>query len=276
MIELPEAVNLAKQLTETIKGKMIKEVIAGYSPHKFAWYHGDPADYNTRLQGKIIGATVSYGGLIEMHADDYVLLFGDGVALRFHGKDEKRPSKHQLLVEFEDDTALSASVQMYGGMWCFKTGEFDSPYYEVAREKPSPLMNDFNGDYFGRMVNDAEIQNLSTKAFLATEQRIPGLGNGVLQDILYNAGIHPKRKVETLGDDEREALFNSVKSTLKEMTGQGGRDTEKNLFGELGGYTTKLSKNTVGMPCMRCGKMIVKQAYMGGSIYFCAGCQKFP
>ena len=130
MIELPEAVNLAKQLTETIKGKMIKEVIAGYSPHKFAWYHGDPADYNTRLQGKIIGATVSYGGLIEMHADDYVLLFGDGVALRFHGKDEKRPSKHQLLVEFEDDTQAESHIAEIEKS--FKDGvarHFGMPYY---------------------------------------------------------------------------------------------------------------------------------------------------
>jgi formamidopyrimidine-DNA glycosylase len=276
MIELPEAVNLAKQLTETIKGKKIKEVIAGYSPHKFAWYHGDPVDYNAQLRGKIIGTTISYGGLVEIAVGDSKILFGDGVALRFHNKDEKRPAKHQLLVEFEDSSAISASVQMYGGMWCFKEGEFDNPYYDVAREKPSPLSDGFDQTYFNGIIRDPGVQTLTAKAFLATEQRIPGLGNGVLQDILYNAGIHSKRKVETLKDEERESLFNSVKSTLKEMAEQGGRDTEKDLFGEPGGYRTKLSKNTVGMPCTRCGKIIIKQAYMGGSIYFCSGCQKFP
>ena len=276
MIELPEAVNLAKQFTETIKGKKVKEVVAGYSPHKFAWFHGDPADYGSRLSNKTIGAAESHGGMVEVAVDDLNLLFADGVALRFLETNAKRPSKHQLLIDFEDGTALSASVQMYGGMWCFKTDEFDSPYYDVAREKPSPLTNDFNSDYFDRMINDPEIQNLSTKAFLATEQRIPGLGNGVLQDILYNAGIHPKRKVETLKDEEKEFIFNSVKSTLKEMTEQGGRDTEKDLFGESGGYRTKLSKNTLNSPCPACGGRIIKQAYMGGSIYFCSGCQRFP
>ncbi|MFC1946939.1 endonuclease VIII [Chloroflexota bacterium] len=276
MIELPEAANLARQLTETINGKRIKEVIAGYSPHKFAWYHGDPADYNAQLQGKTIGTAVSYGGLVEMAAEGFVILFGDGVNLRFHDKNEKRPSKHQLFMEFEDMSAISASVQMYGGMWCFAEGEFDNPYYDVAREKPAPLSDDFDPDYFNSIVDDPGFQNLSAKAFLATEQRIPGLGNGVLQDVLYNAGIHPKRKVETLNDNEREALFKSVKNTLCEMTEKGGRDTEKNLFGEPGGYRTKLSKNTVGTACHVCGKTIVKQAYMGGSIYFCAGCQKFP
>jgi len=276
MIELPEAVNLAKQCTETIKGKKIKEVIAGYSPHKFAWFHGDPADYGSRLNNKTNGVAISHGGMVEIAVDDVNILFADGVALRFLRTNAKRPSKHQLLIDFEDGTALSASVQMYGGMWCFKTGEFDNPYYEVAREKPSPLTNDFNSNYFDRMVNDPEIQNLSTKAFLATEQRIPGLGNGVLQDILYNAGIHPKRKVETLKDEEKESIFNSVKSTLSEMTEQGGRDTEKDLFGEPGGYRTRLSKNTLNSPCPVCGGRIIKQAYMGGSIYFCVGCQKLP
>jgi formamidopyrimidine-DNA glycosylase len=276
MIELPEAVSLAKQLTETIKGKTVESVIAGYSPHKFAWYYGDPADYGARLRGKTIGTSVAQGGMVEIRADDVVLLFSDGVVLRFLAKGEKRPAKHQLLIEFGDGAALSASVQMYGGLVCFRDGEYDNKYYDVAREKPSPLSDEFDSRYFDGLISSPDVQKLSAKAFLATEQRVPGLGNGVLQDILYNARIHPKRKIETLADAERAALFDSVKSTLKEMTGQGGRDTEKDLFGEPGGYETKLSKNTVNRPCPVCGGRIVRQAYMGGSIYFCAGCQKFP
>ena len=46
MIEIPEAEILSRQLTETVGGKRIKEVVAGLSPHKFAWYHGDPKDYD--------------------------------------------------------------------------------------------------------------------------------------------------------------------------------------------------------------------------------------
>ena len=80
--------------------------------------------------------------------------------------------------------------------------------------------------------------------------------------------------VETLTDGERETLFHSVKSTLKEMTAEGGRDTTRDLFGKPGGYRTRLSQTTPGKPCPVCGGMIVKQPYMGGSIYFCDGCQK--
>ena len=274
MIEIPEAVNLARQISEKVKGKKIAKVVAALSPHKFAWYNGDPKEYDALLRGKLVGPTVARAGIVEIKAGDVVLLFSDGVALRFHARGEKRPQKHQMLIEFEDGTALSASVQMYGGLICFKEGDYQNPYYEGARTKPSPLSDEFDQAYFKRLISPPDVQKLSTKAFLATEQRIPGLGNGVLQDILYNARIHPKRKVATLTGSERMALFQSVKSTLKEMAAQGGRDTEKDLSGQPGGYKTKLSQNTLNKPCPVCGGEIIKQPYMGGSIYFCDGCQK--
>jgi formamidopyrimidine-DNA glycosylase len=109
---------------------------------------------------------------------------------------------------------------------------------------------------------------------LATEQRIPGLGNGVLQDILFNAKVHPKRKLKDISDYEINNIYKSIIKTIKDMDTKGGRDTEKNLFGEPGGYKTILSKNTVGKPCTVCGTLIKKEAYMGGSIYYCPECQK--
>lgn len=55
----------------------------------------------------------------------------------------------------------------------------------------------------------------SVKVLLATEQRIPGLGNGVLQDILFNAKINPKREINSLTDIDKSALLQSIKMTLK-------------------------------------------------------------
>ena len=85
--------------------------------------------------------------------------------------------------------------------------------------------------------------------------------------------MHPRRKKSTLTDKDKAELFNSLKETLYKMTEQGGRDTEKDLFGNLGGYKTILSKNSYKDPCPNCGDAIVKQAYLGGSVYFCPTCQ---
>ena len=75
-------------------------------------------------------------------------------------------------------------------------------------------------------------------------------------------------------EQKLKTLFESVKTTLRQMTDQRGRDTEYDLYGNPGGYHTRMSKKTVGQPCPACGGEIVKKAYMGGSVYFCPACQK--
>lgn len=274
MLEIPEAVVLAEQINNKLIGKTIRYAIANFSPHKFTWFFGDPDSYVSLLSGKTVNKAVNYGGMIEVSFGDIKMVLGDGVALRYYIPDKPLPKKHQLMVEFDDASFMIATVQMYGGIWCFKEGQFDNEYYLIAKEKPSPLSEEFNSAYFERLFSDENVQKKSAKAFLATEQRIPGLGNGVLQDILYNAKLHPKRKMNTLSDHEKEMLYQSIKSTLFEMTSHGGRDTERDLFGCYGGYKTKVSKNTVGKPCEICGGNIVKKTYMGGSIYYCEICQK--
>jgi len=273
VIELPEASVLAKQINDTVVGKKIKDVIAAQTPHKLAWYFGDPQEYKSLLVGKVISEAASYGGQVEITAGKAKILFSDGVNLRYYDGSEKPPDKHQLLLEFDDGSYLVGWVQMYGGLSAFRKGENDNKYYLVAKEKPSPLSGNFDEDYFKSLFDEGTAK-LSLKAFLATEQRIPGLGNGVLQDILFNAKMHPKKKAGTLSTDDKQVLFDSIKNTLSEMTAKGGRDTENDLSGKPGGYKTRLSKNTVGQPCPICGALIQKEAYLGGSIYYCAGCQR--
>lgn len=273
MLELPEARTIAAQLNAAVQGRRIAAVTAAASPHKFAWYYGDPQQYPTRLCGKTVGTACSYGGFVEIAVEDATLLFHDGATLRLYRADEKRPARHQLLLEFDDGGALCASVQMYGGLYCYPAGAFEYSYYQTAREKPSPLSDDFTERYFQAMLDDHAARKLCAKAFLATEQRIPGLGNGVLQDILFAAKIHPRRKISELAPAERGALFTAIKTTLADMTARGGRDVEADLFGNPGGYATKMSKHTANTPCLTCGSRIRKEAFLGGSIYYCPQCQ---
>ena len=65
-----------------------------------------------------------------------------------------------------------------------------------------------------------------------------------------------------------------MKKTLSAMASQGGRDTETDVLGRPGAYKTILSKNTAGKPCPVCGTVIKKEAYMGGSVYYCEKCQR--
>lgn len=272
MIEIPESKTVARQVRETLTGRTITDVFNAKHPHKFTWYAGDPLDYPKLLTGRKIVGAEGFGAYIEILLDDDVrLAVSDGTIMRLYASEAEIPAKYQLLITLDDGRFLVFTVAMYGGILAFR-GTFENPYYLGARTKLSPLDAEFDADYFRSLLAGVK-QNLSAKAFLATEQRIPGLGNGVLQDILFRAGIHPKRKLATLGDGDVERLFGTVKSLLTEMTGRNGRDTEKDLFGNCGGYAVQLSRNTCTEPCPVCGGSIVKEAYLGGAVYYCTCCQ---
>lgn len=160
---------------------------------------------------------------------------------------------------------------MYGGILAFR-GDLDNPYYRVPgrnvrrwRSSSTPLISGSFGP--GRSRTSRQ------RHFWPRNNGFRGSETGVLQDILFRAGIHPRRKLATLGDSDAERLFTTLKSLLREMTDRGGRDTEKDLFGNVGGYTVQLSRNTCAEPCPVCGGPIVKEAYLGGAVYYCLHCQ---
>jgi len=272
MLEIPEAQTIARQLKDTLLGKTISKAVAASSPHGFAFYFGDPAIYGEILTGKKITGTAAYGGRPEIEAEDMRLTLGEGVNVRYSEDPKKAPAKHQLWLEFNDGGIIFCTIQMYGSIAAFPEGMNEEYYYMVGKEKPSPLTDEFDFEYFSGMLTD-ETKKISAKAFLATEQRIPGLGNGVLQDILWNARIHPKQKMATLSEEEFENLYSTVKILLAEMTEKGGRDTEKDIYGNPGGFETVMSKKNDGMPCPVCGDTIRRFSYLGGNVYVCEGCQ---
>ena len=237
MIEAPEAVCLSRQLNDAVCGKYISEVVVFHSPHKFTFI-SPGIDYEGVLLGKRVGKARARGGMVELAVGERALLFSDGANLTYLEPGADLPDKHQLLIGFGDESCLVVSVRMYGGVWCFSQGEFPGPlepYYRSAKEKPQVLSDAFDLSYFMSLLDEPSAQKKSAKAFLATGQTIPGLGNGVLQDILYRAGMHPKIKISGLTRQQKERLFRSVQETLREMLRLGGRDSEIDLFGRPGG-----------------------------------------
>ncbi len=281
MLELPETTALAHQITDRLSGRAVTSVFGATQKHKLTWFAGDPAEYPALLVGRKIVRADGHGPFLDIvlegdgdNAGDVHLALSDGVIPRYHAPGAAVPGNYQLLVTLDDGGFLVFSVAMYGGIQAF-TGVLDNPYYKGALAKTSPLTGAFDEAYFDALLDAtlAAKPSSSAKAFLATEQRVPGLGNGVLQDILFRARINPRRKIATLTPAERRTLFESVKTTLREMTDGGGRDTERDLFGTPGGYRTILSKNTWTDPCPECGATIVKEPYLGGAVYYCPRCQ---
>lgn len=273
MLELPEVFTLTKQVNATLTGKKISHVFNATKPHKFTFYNGDPLEYNKFLTGRVITSAKGYGMFVDLFLNDNTIIsIGDGVSPRYFEAGEKIPENYQLLIAFEDESFLVFTVAMYGFINVYPDGIIENKYHQLSKESTSPLSNDYTEDQFNKLFTETK-KDLTAKALLATEQRIPGVGNGVLQDILFNAKIHPKRKISTFTNSQKTDLFRSLKSTLQNMTEKGGRDTQKDLFGNNGKYNTILSSKTWKEPCPVCKSAIVKESFMGGTIYYCPNCQ---
>lgn len=272
MIELPEALTLAEQMGETLAGKTITEAVVAQSPHGFAWYSAEPPEFREMLIGNKITRAKGVAGNAELFMGERCLSVHDGAKPQYLAPGETEPKKHQLLIRFDDGSSVVFRVQMYGGMSIYKPEENQSPYYRAAVTKPTPLEPGFTKEYFGQIVSDTS-PKLSVKALLATEQRIPGLGNGCLQDLLLRAHVHPQSRLSELSSEDFDSLYESVLSTLREMTDKGGRSTEKDFYGNPGGYHAMLSAKTLAYPCMQCGGPVTRKAFLGGNIYFCGHCQ---
>lgn len=276
MIELPEAHTLARQMQDAFAGHAIVEAEANHTPHKFAFYTGDPAAYGARLAGRTIELVKATGPYVELAlSDGMTLLLREGVNARHLAPGVAAPAKHQLLIEFDDGSKLACTTAMYGMFLIADTGADDDEYYVAARDAV-PVLSDAFDEAFFRALVEAAPPSASVKALLATEQRIPGIGNGVLQDILLSSRLNPKRKASTLSEEEVVRLFRAVKGTLAAMVAAGGRDVEKDLYGNPGGYRCLLSAKTWKEGCPICREAVVRQPFLGGNVYYCPVCQPLP
>ncbi|WP_449385612.1 hypothetical protein [Cellulomonas soli] len=231
MIELPEAAAFAAGLQVALAGRTVLDAQAGGSPHRFAFYSGEPGSYRARLRGRVLGGASAAGGLVLIDVgEDEHLLLGDGAYPRLHAPGARVPDRHQLRLDLDDGSVLTVGVQMYGGLHLVDVRDPD-PYLAAALRCPSPLAEGFDDAWVAGLWAQDGVERGSVKAFLATHQRIPGLGNGVLQDICWQARVHPRRAVLTLDAAARAGLIAAARSTLAAMVAGGGRDTERDLRG---------------------------------------------
>ncbi len=275
MIEYPEAVTIARQITSELKGKRVADGNRGNSPHKFAFYNHTPEEYAALLPGRTVGEATVNGPLILANLEpEYALILGGGgERILYHRSAATLPKKYQLFLHFNDETYLTVSVQGWGSAFLLKQSEVPTHQF-VNLRNPSPLSDGFSPDYFQSLFASLEKDDSrSVKFFMISKPGVLGVGNGCLQDILWRAKIHPRRRAVEVSEIEQRALYTSIRETLQQMVSLGGRDGDNDLYDHPGGYHRIMFSKAVGLPCPACGTPIEKAAYLGGAIYFCPKCQ---
>lgn len=275
MFELPEVLNLARQINATLVGKTIRVGQLGNSPHKFVWYNRTPAEFEELTAGKVIGEARVQGRWLSIPLQPgYVLLFGEcGGRLLYHPDQSTLPAKYHLKLAFEDGSFLTEFTQMWGAMELYEAGHEQERQY-VKNMRPTPVDEAFTFEYFSALMETLiQGEKRSVKGLLTQEQIIPGLGNACAQDIMFRARLHPKHPIADLDKAQRRKLYNAIVKTVRDIAAKGGRYDEYDLFNQPGKYVRVMDSEAVDKPCPECGTRIQKMQYLGGACYFCSSCQ---
>ena len=276
MFELPEFQTLAKQINQTLTGKIIRKGSLGNSPHKFVWYNRTHEEFERLTRKKVFGVANTRGRWLFIPLiPGYLLVFGEcGGRLLYHAPGAAVPDKYHLLIEMTDGSHLSAMTQMWGAMELYETGKEQERQY-IKGMRPTPMDPGFTFEYFSDLIDSLLLgEKRSVKALLTQDQLVPGLGNSIAQDIMFGAYLHPKCPIGSLDRDQRHRLYDAILNTLHEAIERGGRNDEVDLFGQKGGYVRVMDSHAVGQPCPECGTTVEKIQYLGGACYICPSCNQ--
>ena len=115
----------------------------------------------------------------------------------------------------------------------------------------------------------SEVRNL-----LQDQTFVSGVGNAYADEILWDAKLHPKRRVGSLSPDEMARLYGSLRSVIAD----GLRQVEAAMPPELGTKPRGHLKvrGRAGTACPRCGTKIMRRRKGLDDVDLCPTCQPAP
>jgi formamidopyrimidine-DNA glycosylase len=214
------------------------------------------------LKGNFFKSTKRHGKylFIELKFHFLVLHFGMTGDLLYFNNIEQEPLHSRILIEFENGNYLSyINQRMFG-----KVDLISSIDDFIKEKKLGPDALFMNYDDFKKTLRR---KSAITKTALMDQSIIAGIGNIYSDEILFQANIHPKTKINQIDEPKLKDLFNMIKKVLEfGIVKQGDLDTYPDEF-----LIPHRKKND---SCPRCGTMIERYEHSGRHGFFCSSCQK--
>ena len=127
------------------------------------------------------------------------------------------------------------------------------------------LSADFTPERFATLVAKRRDQ---VRVFLLDKSAIDSLGNAYADEVLFEAGIHPKTWCRSLSSDDVARLQASIVKVLREATEEVARRGEPTEVKVRDFLKVRLKEK-----CPRCGGKIRRAGVRGMDAYFCPRCQ---
>src|SRR5215203_2672561 len=140
---------------------------------------------------------------------------------------------------------------------------------------PEPLEEGFAVEYLRETLGSRRAQ---IKPLILDQKVVSGVGNIYADEILFDARLHPRRKANTISDEEWRALYEAIRKNL--AAGVEHRGTTVRLYrdvlnrpGEHQNYLRVFERH--GKPCPEgCEGEVVQEKVGGRPTHFCPGCQR--
>jgi formamidopyrimidine-DNA glycosylase len=277
-IELPEAQILAEQMNKELPGKQVltNDLKNCEKLQRIGFVNKDLSGF-AQMAGGTIESVASRGNVIRVKLDNgmNLLLAPEyGGKILFHARNGVVPEKFHLKLRFTDGTALTVALSGMGVIQALKDGELEQSYVYRRDFSATASPTDEEEFTFERFVEELTSRNVNIKTVLVGKDAvIVGLSNSAFQDIIYRAGIHPKRKASELTETQKRALYDAIKLVIRERIKSGGKNQFTDLYGKQGTYTPAMGSNMKDKNCGICGTKVEKLSLGGGQTYFCPKCQ---
>lgn len=266
MPELPEILSRAGEMDQALRGKTIRAVHVA-QPKSLNLPEGE---FVRALVGARIASTTCRGKWLfnETSQGWLCLNMGMGGEILLVSP-QTLPEKRRLVFDFDDGTCLAINFWWFGYAHYIPLGALDS--HKMTRDL-GPNANEVSADELWAMTRGKRSR---LKTYLLDQTRLAGIGNAYIHDILFLAGLHPLRTLDSLSQAEVEKLAGAIRDGLQPAIDKGGAFYEMNLFGQPGGFGMQdiLVGYREGQPCPRCATPIVKIKTGSNSSFVCETCQ---
>jgi formamidopyrimidine-DNA glycosylase len=283
--ELPEVEVVRRGLDRWVAGRTVAAA-AVLHPRAARRHEAGGDDLAARLVGRTIETATRRGKYLWLPLD------GRGSALVAH-----LGMSGQLLVqppESPDETHLRARItftdggrelrfvdqRTFGGLALDDLvpddadGRVPASVAHIARDPLDPLFDD------ARFVKRLRSRQTGLKRALLDQSLVSGIGNIYADESLWRARLHWATASDALAPARARELLGHVRDVMTEALGQGGTSFDAlyvNVNGESGYFDVSLAAyGQADRPCPRCGRPIVREAFMNRSSFRCPSCQRTP
>jgi formamidopyrimidine-DNA glycosylase len=276
--ELPEVEVIRRGLEQFVVGRRIAEVEVLH-PRAVRRHPGGPADFATRLAGRIIDGARRRGKYLWLPIGDDALLAHLGMSGQLLvGPADAALSPHvRARFSFTDGgTDLRFTDQRTFGHLLLSADGAELPS-QIAHIAPDPLEDAFD---LGALAVRLHARRTGIKRALLDQSLVSGIGNIYADEALWRVKLHYARATDRLPRRQVAGLMTAVSGVFAEALKDGGTSFDSlyvNVNGESGYFDRSLAVyGRDGEPCLRCGTPIRRDPFMNRSSYTCPHCQPRP